>query len=197
MIYTDCFTSQCCSIQNERLMYFTPIHSWNNFKKSWGSKFEIRFHKLRAMIFIFLQGHWIKLAFKYLMTGMRYTRLYTVRIWNPTIWNPETLLKVGFQMVQFSNGRASALVSFSFSLNHSKAKPSVSFCPDFKWFLTKWQLFVWISNGWASRFQVPFEIQTICNPTSFGPFKIQTRSDFRSPLCGIFFENCQTKTKTV
>ena len=29
---------------------------------------------------------------------------------------------------------------------------------------------------------IPFEIQTICNPNSFGPFKIQTRSNFRSPL---------------
>ena len=49
-------------------------------------------------------------------------------------------------------------------------------------FWTKWRPFVWISNGWASGFQIPFEIQTICNPTCFGPFEIQTRSDFRSPL---------------
>ena len=87
------------------------------------------------------------------------------------IWNPD-FLKVGFQMVRFSNGRALAI-------NHSK---SGRFCPDFKWFLTKWRPFVRISNGWASGFQIPFEIQTICNPTCFGPFEIQTRSDFRSPL---------------
>ena len=29
-------------------------------------------------------------------------------------------------------------------------------CPDFKWFKTKWWLFVWISNLWASRFQIQF-----------------------------------------
>ena len=56
------------------------------------------------------------------------------------------------------------------------------FCLDFKWFLTKLRPFVRISNGWASGFQMPFKIQNICNPTSFGPFKIQTRSDSRSPL---------------
>ena len=41
---------------------------------------------------------------------------------------------------------------------------------------------VWISNGWASGFQIPFEIGTIFNPTSFWPFKIQTSSDF-NPHC--------------
>ena len=35
-------------------------------------------------------------------------------------------------------------------------------------------------NGWASSLQIPFEIQTTCNPTCFGPFIIPTRSDFRS-----------------
>ena len=56
------------------------------------------------------------------------------------------------------------------------------FCPNFKWFLTKSQPFVQISNGWASGFQIPFEIQTICKPTSFWPSEIQTSPDFRSPL---------------
>ena len=68
---------------------------------------------------------------------------------------------------------------YSNSPNHSKTG---HFCPNFKWFLTKWQPFVRISDGWASGFQIAFKIQTICNPTCFGPFKIQTRSDFRSPL---------------
>ena len=63
--------------------------------------------------------------------------------------------------------------------DHSKSR---RFCPDFKWFLTKWRQFVRISNGWALGFQMPFKIQTICNPTSFGPFEIQTRSDYRSLL---------------
>ena len=57
------------------------------------------------------------------------------------------------------------------------------FCPDFKWFLTKWCPVVWISNNWVSRFQIPLEIPTIgSNPTSFWPFKIQTCLDFRYPL---------------
>ena len=35
-------------------------------------------------------------------------------------------------------------------------------------------------HGQASRFQIPFEILTTCNPTSFWPFEIQTCADFRS-----------------
>ena len=57
-----------------------------------------------------------------------------------------------------------------------------TFLSGFQMVLTKWRPFVRISNGWASGFQIPFKIQTICNPTCFGPFEIQTRSDFRSPL---------------
>ena len=48
--------------------------------------------------------------------------------------------------------------------------------------LTKWQAIVKISNGWAPGLQIPFKIRTICNPTSFWPFKIQTSPDFRFPL---------------
>ena len=69
----------------------------------------------------------------------------------------------------FSNGRALTIAIVPTIPGH--------FCPDFKWFLTKWRPFVWISNGWGSGFQVPFQIQA-----SFGPFKIQTRLDFRYPL---------------
>ena len=54
------------------------------------------------------------------------------------------------------------------------------FCPDFKWFLTKWQPFILISNGWAFRFQIPFKIRTKCNPKSFWPFEILISVDFRS-----------------
>ena len=66
---------------------------------------------------------------------------------------------------------------FSYSPNNSKSR---RFCPDFKWFLTKWQSFVMISNGWASWFQILFEIQTIFNPTFFWPLKIQISRDFSS-----------------
>ena len=44
------------------------------------------------------------------------------------------------------------------------------------------KVFVQISNGWASRFKILFEIRTICNPTSFWLFKIQT-SPISDPLC--------------
>ena len=49
-------------------------------------------------------------------------------------------------------------------LNHLK---SGHFCPDFKWFLTKWQLFVRISNGWAFGFQMPFENPDHLQPNLF------------------------------
>ena len=64
-------------------------------------------------------------------------------------------------------------------MDHSK---SGHFCPDFKCFLRKWQPFVRISNGRAAGFQIPLKILTICKPTSFQPFEIQTSPDFRSPL---------------
>ena len=41
--------------------------------------------------------------------------------------------------------------------DHSKSR--------FQIFLTKWLPFVQISKGWASRFQIPFEIWTICKQT--------------------------------
>ena len=61
------------------------------------------------------------------------------------------------------------------------------FCLDFKWFLIKWLPFVQISNDCASRYQIPFKIWTICDPTSFWPFKIQTSTDFRSHLSLVQF----------
>ena len=62
-------------------------------------------------------------------------------------------------------------------LDHSKFR-----CPFFKWFLTKWRLFVWISNGWLSGLQITFKIWTICNPTTFRPFEVHTSPNSRSPL---------------
>ena len=73
---------------------------------------------------------------------------------------------------------------YSYSPNYLKTGPLEiqTFLSRFKWFLTEWWPFVQISNGWASVFQIPFEICTIWNPTSFWPFKIQTSREFRSPL---------------
>ena len=53
-----------------------------------------------------------------------------------------------------------------------------TFLSGFQMLFDKWQPFVQISNGWASGFQIPSKIRTICNPTSFWPFDIQTSPNF-------------------
>ena len=68
--------------------------------------------------------------------------------------------------LQFSNGRALAIaIAIVPTIQKLENLKSRCLCPDFKWFLTKWGQFVRISNGWASGFHIPFEIQTICNPS--------------------------------
>ena len=81
-------------------------------------------------------------------------------------------------MVWFSNVHALAIVPTIRKPYHSKFG---SFCPDFHDFLTKWPLFVWISNGWANRFCIPFEIQTICKPTLFSTIQNPNQSGFQIP----------------
>ena len=66
-------------------------------------------------------------------------------------------------MVWFSKGRALAMAIVLTIWKRDLSKFG-HFCTDFKWFLTKWWKFVWISNGWASRFQSPIEIRTVGNP---------------------------------
>ena len=83
--------------------------------------------------------------------------LYTVGIWNPTIWNPETFEIQTFWRLDFK------LSGFSIVLRDHY----VVLVPTIR----KPDIFVRISNGWASGFQVPFKIWTICNPTSFGHLK--------------------------
>ena len=89
----------------------------------------------------------------------------------------QTIWRSNFKWSAFQ-GQAKAL-DITCGPNHLKTG---QFCLDFKWFLTKWQPFVQISNGWASSFQTPFEIQTIYKPTSNLPFKIHVSLNFRSPL---------------
>ena len=90
-------------------------------------------------------------------------------------------MKVGFQMVQFSNSQALtlaiAVVPTFWKPDHSK---SGHFCLDFKRCLTKWRhLF---------RFQPDFRSYSKSGPTSFWPFEIQISPDFRSSLyCKIIF----------
>ena len=69
-----------------------------------------------------------------------------------------------------SNGPGQAIV-LAIAIDRPFEKPDV-----FQRFLTKLQTFVQISNGRVSRYQILFEIQTICKPIAFG------HSDFRSPM---------------
>ena len=62
----------------------------------------------------------------------------------------------------------------SYGPYHLKTGPfqNLTFCPDFKWFLTKGQPFMWISNGQVCRFQISIVIRTIWKPNSLWLFKI-------------------------
>ena len=72
---------------------------------------------------------------------------------NLTILNPETFEIRTFARLDFKWLDLS--YDSSYSSNHSISR---LFCPDFKWFLIKWQIFVQISNGWTSGFQITFDI---------------------------------------
>ena len=78
-----------------------------------------------------------------------------------------------FEWLGFSHG-------YSFSPNHLKTRifKIGTHLSGFQMIFDKMAAICPILNGWASGFQNPFKIQTICNPTS----KIQTSLDFRSPL---------------
>ena len=88
-------------------------------------------------------------------------------------------LKSGLFEGRISNGRAIAMAIAIRKLDHLKSR---WFCPDFNWFLTKWWPFVWISNGWASRFQILSKSRPFATQPLFWPFEIQTSPDFRSQL---------------
>ena len=85
--------------------------------------------------------------------------------WGFEIWPLEIRkhLKKGLFEGGISNGQALAvaiaIIPKFWKPDHSKSR---HFCLDLKWFLTKWWPFVLISNGWTSRFQIPFKILTIC-----------------------------------
>ena len=80
-----------------------------------------------------------------------------VGIRNLTIQNPET-----FEIWTFKDYILNGpyFKGYSVSPNHSKTK---HFCPDFKWFMTKLRLFVWILKYWAARFQVSFKFRPFAN----------------------------------
>ena len=102
-------------------------------------------------------GFWIPTTFE-----------HRVGIWNPTIGNPD-FLKVRFQMFQFTNCHALALaiaiVPTIQKPDHAKSGCFVQVSNGFDKMATIFRN----SNGWTSRFQILFKIQTICNPTSFWP----------------------------
>ena len=71
------------------------------------------------------------------------------------IWNLD-FLKIRFQVVRFRV--RPQLWSHSFEINLK----SGHFCLDFKcFFFTKWQPFVWISNGWAFLHKFHWKILTL------------------------------------
>ena len=90
------------------------------------------------------------------------------------------------------------MVPTIWKLDHSKSGQS---CQNFKWFLTKWLPFVWISNGWAFRFQVkswPFANQPVfdhlksrlvlisdpnCNQLLWASYKLMTSSNITRLEC--------------
>ena len=89
-----------------------------------------------------------------------------MRIQYLTIQNPEHS-KPGLFEHQIFNGPVSKRLGFSFKNRISNVfYEMATICR--------------ISNGRASGFQIPFQIQTICNPTSCRP--IQTSPDFGSLL---------------
>ena len=109
----------------------------------------------------------------------------TVVRWGSEIWAFEIQQHFKSQLFEhgISNGWALAIaIALVPTIQKLKHLNSGHFGLNFKWFLTKWRPFIRISNIWASRFQIPFEIQTIYSPTSFCRFEIQTSPDFRSPL---------------
>ena len=61
---------------------------------------------------------------------------------------------------RISNGGALAIATVP-TIQKPDHTKSGWFCPDFKWFLTKWRPFVRISNGWASGFQISFVTQPL------------------------------------
>ena len=83
------------------------------------------------------------------------------------IWYSD-FLKVGYQMVHFSNGQALAIgnvIVIALPIEKPDLSKSRCFLLDFKWFLTEWQPFIPIWNGPASGFQILLEIWIVCNST--------------------------------
>ena len=112
---------------------------------------------------------------------MKYQTSIRITVWNSQlhIWHykvqyrsPSRDLKSDYSKSRLfedwiSNAQVFKGLGYSFySLGPNYLKTR-HFCLDFKWFFTKWWPFVLILNGWASGFQIPFKIWTICKPTSF------------------------------
>ena len=125
-----------------------------------------------AALEIHLKSRWKCPNFKLSSSNeQEHSYWYRVGIWNLETFEIRNLWKYNFQMVLVL---AMAIAQTIQKLDHSKAATFLSrfqmvfdkmapICLDFKWM--------------GFRISDP-----ICDPTSFGPFKIQTRSDFRSPL---------------
>ena len=123
------------------------------------------------------------------LDGIKFDKIYN--LFDTIFYGPmhtQTLIQWGSKIWPFEilkhmkSGRFEGQISNGWALAMSKAiVPTI-------WNRTIWNLdvFIPISNvfwqncGHLSGFQIPLEILTICNPTSFRPFKILTCLDFRS-----------------
>ena len=98
----------------------------------------------------------------------------TVGICNLTIQNPEHL-KSCLLEGQISNGQVFkwSCFGYGYSPNHLKTGTFKiqTFLSRFQMFFDKMVAINQVLNGWVNRFQIPFKIRTICNPTSFWPLK--------------------------
>ena len=100
--------------------------------------------------------------------------------WNSIQWGSEILpfkirKHLKFQMIRFSNGGnlTMTIVPTIWKPDNSK---SGHFCPDFKWFLTKWLPFAWLSDGWDYGFQM-VRILDYRSHSKYGPFETQPLFD--------------------
>ena len=78
-----------------------------------------------------------------------------MRIWPFII---QTIWRFSFEWSSFQRFGWALTIPMILTIWKPDCSKSWHFCHNFKWFLTKWRPFIHILNGWASRYQIPFEI---------------------------------------
>ena len=80
---------------------------------------------------------------------------------------------------KYDSGGYSMAMAIAPTIQKPGNSKSGHFCSDFKRFLTKWR----------PQFQIPFKIQTICNPTPFDHSKSRL-VQISDPHCTLLFTCC-------